>query len=204
MNMKLSGLIARRGMALGLCLSVLPLAAEAETATDRPGLYTSNIFEVTTGVFINLSEMPIDKTGVQLIWVDINESNLEAIVRQMADARIPDELSGWSFNVTWYKECRFGVDMNIAMPRRDPTSNFSDDEKAVVQYLIELVIQTQLANVKTQIEALQEVDLVSCKDRPESFKEIRGGLFPVTDAVTRGNYKVGGDLMLDTLSAINN
>jgi hypothetical protein len=155
-------------------------------------------------VFTKLSEMPVADANVGFIWVDINEKNLEAIVRQMADAKIPDELSGWSFDVTLYADCRFTVDTKIAVPRRDSTSDFSDDEKVVVQYLIELVIQNQLANLKTQISALQEVDLVSCIDRPELLKEIHDGLVPVTDAVTRGNYKTGGEVMLDTLRAIHN
>jgi hypothetical protein len=149
-----SELAVLAGMALGLCVSAVP--ARAETEADIPRLYNDDVLALPAAVFNSLSDMPIARADVGLIWVEVNKSNFESIVRRMADAKIPDELAGGSFEVIWHPDCRFSIDAHIVVPRLGSGSDFSDEEMLVARKVIAMVIQHEMISATTRTAMIRD------------------------------------------------
>jgi hypothetical protein len=186
-NMKLSELIVLAGLALGLCVSAT--SAQAETVAEIPGLYPDNILALPAELFNMLSDLPIAQSDVKFVWVEINENNLENIVRQMADAKIPDEFAGGSFEVIWHADCRFSIDATIVVPRRDPAANFSDDEMLVARLVIAMVIQHDMISANSRSQMIRLSAQENCADRASVFEREQLITEGWIDGINRVDYQ---------------
>jgi hypothetical protein len=186
--MRVSGVVAYAVMAVGLSVAAVPAQAEAEA--EIPGLYPEYILNLPAEVFNTLSDLPISRSDIGFIWVEVNENNLESIVRQMADAKIPDEFAGGSFEVIWHEDCRFSIDATIVVPRRDPGADFSDDELLVARLIIALVIQHDMISASTRSEMIRLSAQENCEDRASVFEREQMSSEGMIDGINRADYQI--------------